>query len=179
MMGLPERTEAAPYYFTYIDRITNPDVVGELETQMDDFPAFLRGISDEKSLYRYAPDKWSIRQTLGHINDAERVFASRAFWFARTFDSPLPSFDQNVAVNTANADHCSWTSHIDEFVAVRSGTISLFRNLPSDAWMRKGIASENTFTVRALAYVIAGHVIHHRSILEARYLQLQTARSAG
>lgn len=179
MMGLPERTEAAPYYFTYIDRITNPDVVGELETQMGDFPAFLRGISDEKSLYRYAPDKWSIRQTLGHINDAERVFASRAFWFARAFDSPLPSFDQNIAVNTASADGYPWASHIDEFVAVRSATISLFRNLPSDAWMRKGSASENTFTVRALAYVIAGHLVHHRTILETRYLQIQTARSAG
>ncbi|MGH9735578.1 MAG: DinB family protein [Candidatus Acidiferrales bacterium] len=179
MVGLPERTEAAPYYFTYIDRITDPDVVGELEAQLKSFPPFLRGISDEKSLYRYAPDKWSIRETIGHINDAERLFAFRALWFARMFDAPLASFDQNVAVNAAKADHCSWASHIDEFAAIRSATISLFRNLPNEAWMRKGTASENTFTVRALAYVIAGHVVHHRSILETRYLQLQSARSAG
>lgn len=178
MTGLPERTEAAPYYFTYIDRITNPDVVDELEAQLEDFPKFLRGIPEEKSLYRYAPDKWSIRQTLGHMNDAERVFAFRALWFARTFDTPLPSFDQNIAVNATNADDYSWGSHIDDFVAVRSATASLFRNLPNDAWSRKGIASGNPFTVRALAYVIAGHLVHHRSILEARYL-LQSARSAG
>lgn len=179
MVGLPERTEAAPYYFTYIDRITNPDIVAELETQLKSFPTFLRRISDEKSLYRYAPDKWSIRQTLGHINDAERVFASRALWFARNFDTPLPSFDQNVAVDAASADNYSWTGHIDEFAAIRSATISFFRNLPAEAWLRKGIASDNPFTVRALAYVITGHLVHHRSILETRYLQLQTARSAG
>ncbi|HTU32653.1 MAG TPA: DinB family protein [Candidatus Acidoferrum sp.] len=178
MIGLPERAEAAPYYFTYVDRITNPDVVDELKTQLEDFPKFLQAISEQKSLHRYAPDKWSIRQTIGHINDAERVFAFRAFWFARTFETPLPSFDQNIAVNAANADLYSWTSHIGDFVAVRSATISLFRNLPAEAWLRKGIASENTFTVRALAYVIAGHLVHHRSILETRYLQPQ-ARSAS
>lgn len=178
MTGLPERTEAAPYYFTYIDRITNPDIIAELEGQLEDFPKFLRGISEEKSLFRYAPDKWSIRETLGHINDAERVFASRAFWFARTFDTPLPSFDQNVAVNVANSDTRSWTSHIEEFKAVRLASLSLFRNLPSDAWMRNGIASGNPFTVRGLAYVIAGHVVHHRSILETRYLKQESAQAA-
>lgn len=179
MVGLPERSEAAPYYFTYIDRIANPDIVAELEAQLESFSKFLRGISGEKSLYRYAPDKWSIRETIGHINDAERVFAFRAFWFARTFDTPMPSFDQSIAVNTANADGYPWASHIEDFAAIRSATVSLFRNLPSDAWMRKGIASENPFTVRALAYVIAGHLIHHRSILETRYLQAQSARSVG
>lgn len=179
MVGPPERTEAAPYYFTYIDRIKNPDIVAELEGQLESFPTFLRGISEDKSLHRYAADKWSIRQTLGHINDAERVFASRAFWFARRFDTPMPSFDQNVAVNAANADKCCWATHIDDFIAVRSATLSLFRNLPAEAWLRKGIASENPFTVRALAYVIAGHVVHHRLILETRYLQLEGARSAS
>jgi hypothetical protein len=178
MTGLPERSEAAPYYFTYIDRITTPDVIGELETQLEDFPKFLGGISEEKSLYRYAPDKWSIRQMLGHINDGERVFASRAFWFARALDTPLPSFDQNIAVTAAHSDHHFWASHIEEFKAVRLATISLFRHLPAEAWMRKGIASGNPFTVRALAYVIAGHVVHHRLILETRYLQAESAQAA-
>lgn len=178
MTGLPERTEAAPYYFTYIDRITNPDILGELEAQLEGFPKFLRTISDEQSLYRYAPDKWSIRQTLGHVNDAERVFASRAFWFARTFDTPLPSFDQNVAVNAADSDAYPWTTHMEEFRAVRMATLSLFRNLPDEAWARKGIASGNPFTVRALAYVTAGHVVHHRSILETRYLRTENAQAA-
>jgi DinB superfamily len=178
MTGLPEQSEAAPYYFTYIDRISNPDIVGELQAQLQDFPKFLRTISEERSLFRYAPDKWSIRETLGHMNDAERLFVFRALWFARTFDAPLPSFDQNVAVAAAHSDGGSWASHIEEFKAVRAATLCLFRNLPSEAWLRKGIASGNPFTVRAIAYVIAGHVVHHRSILEARYLQLGSARSA-
>lgn len=170
MSGLPERSEAAEYYFTYIDRITNPDITSELKTQLEDFPRFLCGISEEKSLQRYAPDKWSMRQVLSHINDTERAFAFRALWFARNFDSPLPSFDQNVAVDAARADDRSWAGHIEDFTAVRAASVSLFRQMPQEAWAKKGIASGNTFTVRALAYIIAGHVAHHRSILETRYL---------
>lgn len=170
MIGIPERSEAAPYYFTYIDRITNPDIVRELQTQLADLPKFLSGISEEKSLYRYATDKWTIRQVLSHINDTERAFAFRALWFARNFDTPLPSFDQNIAVDASGANAYSWASHIGDFQAVRSATLSLFRNLPAQAWMKQGTASGNPFTVRALAYIIAGHVVHHKSILETRYL---------
>src|SRR5215470_5231070 len=100
MSGIPERTEAAEYYFNYINRITNSDIVASLHKQIDETVAFLRGISEEKSMYRYAPDKWSIRQSWNHVNDAERVFVSRALWFARGFDSPLPSFEQDIAVRT-------------------------------------------------------------------------------
>lgn len=170
MIGLPERTEAAPYYFTYIDQIKNPDIVRALDSQLSDVLAFFRGISEEKSLHRYAPDKWSIRQVLSHINDSERVFTYRALWFARGFETPLPSFDQEVAVRGADADAQPWASHIEEFGAVRGATLALFRRLPHEAWARKGVASDNPVTVRALAYIIAGHVQHHRSILETRYL---------
>ena len=170
MIGIPERSEAAPYYFTYIDRIKEPDVLRALESQLQDIPKFLRGISEEKSLHRYAPDKWTIRQVLSHINDTERAFAFRALWFARNFDTPLPSFDQNVAVEGASANDYSWASHIEDFRAVRAATLTFFHNLPAQAWMRRGTASGNPFTVRALAYIIAGHVVHHKSILETRYL---------
>src|ERR1700687_5474945 len=97
MTGLPERTEASAHYFKYIDRIVGADIVGQLESQMDDVLAFLRGISEKGSLERYAEDKWSIRQVWNHVNDCERVFLFRAFWFARGFDSPLGSFDQEPA----------------------------------------------------------------------------------
>lgn len=167
MLGIPQRNEAAPYYFTYIDQVSNDNIVVELETQLDQTLGFLRGISEEKSLNRYAPDKWSIRQVLSHINDTERVLVFRALWFARGFDSPLPSFDQNVC---AGADDFPWPSHLDEFRVVRLATLAFFRNLPADAWMRSGIASENPFTVRALAYIAAGHVTHHMSIIQQRYL---------
>jgi hypothetical protein len=169
-MTTPDRTEAAEYYFTYIDQVGPGDICAVLRTQADETVAFLRSISDERSLYRYAPDKWSIRQTVGHVNDAERVFVFRALWFARGFDSPLPSFDQNVAVSTAYSDERSWQSHVDEFRAIRAATLAFFENLPDDAWMRRGVASGNAVTVRALAYIVAGHVAHHMKILHERYL---------
>jgi len=168
-MTIPDRTEAADYYFTYIDQVGPGDICAILERQADETVAFLRGISDDRSLYRYAPDKWSIRQAVGHMNDAERLFVFRAFWFARGFEDPLPSFDQNVAVRTAESDARSWASLIDEFTTIRAATLTFFKNLPDDAWMRRGVASGNAFTVHALAYVVAGHVAHHIKVLRERY----------
>jgi hypothetical protein len=170
MIGRPAATEHAPYYSTYIDRIESGDIVDVLKTQSEELLAPLGSISEDKSLYRYAPDKWSIREVLNHVSDSERVFMSRALWFARGFQTPLPDYDQNVCVPAARADEVSWSSHLDEFRAVRQATIAFFRNLPEDAWMRTGTASGNRFTVRALAYVVAGHVAHHIAILQERYL---------
>lgn len=169
-MSRPGRDEAAPYYFTYIDRIASDDVVGVLETQLQEVPSFLTAISEEKSLHRYASDKWSIRQVLNHVNDTERVFAFRALWFGRGFSDPLTSFDQNIAANGALADNYLWASHVADFRGVRRATLSFFRNLPEEAWSRKGVASGNAVTVRALAYMIAGHVSHHLAVLQERYL---------
>jgi len=170
MTAVPERTEAAEYYFTYIDQVPAGDIREILHAQLADTLGFLQSISEEKSLYRYADDKWSIRQVLSHCNDTERVFVCRALWFARGFDSPLPSFDQDIAIAGAEADERSWSSHIEEFHAVRGATITLFENLPEEAWLRRGIASDNPFTVRALAYICAGHLAHHCAVLKSRYL---------
>jgi uncharacterized damage-inducible protein DinB len=169
-MGIPQRDEAAPYYFKYIDRISSDDIVSTLGSQLDETLGFLHGISEEKSLHRYAPDKWSIRQVLNHVNDAEQVFLFRALWFARGFDSPLPSFDQDISVAAARADEFSWAGQIQAFRGVRLATVSFFRNLPADAWVQSGVASGNRVSVNALAYILAGHVAHHRAILEERYL---------
>jgi len=170
MTGRPAPTEAAPYYYTYIDRISSDDVVGALESQLDPALRLFATITEEHSLHRYAPDKWSIRQLLNHVSDTERVFLYRALWFSRGFDTPLPAFDQNIAVPHAAADQFSWASHVADFSAVRAATLSFFRNLPDDAWSRTGIASGNPVSVRALAYIIAGHVAHHVAVLEERYL---------
>lgn len=170
MTERPDPTEAAPYYFKYIDRVPAGDIVRTLETQGRDVLALLAGLPDEKSLYRYADGKWSLREVLRHISDTERVFVFRAFWFARGFDTPLPDFDQTIAAAAARADEAPWAHHVGEFRAVRESTVALFRDLPAEAWTRRGIASGNPFTVRALAFATAGHVSHHVAILKARYL---------
>jgi hypothetical protein len=170
MTGRPGNDEAAPYYFTYINQVTGDDPAAVIERQLEESLTFFSRVSEEGSLYRYAPDKWSIRQVVNHVTDTERVTAIRAFWFARGFDTPLPSYDQNVAAAGATADSVSWGAHVEEFRSVRLSTISLFRNMPSDAWMRRGIASDNPFTVRAVAYIIAGHLEHHMRLLRERYV---------
>src|SRR5215469_11833387 len=104
MVGRPEPSEAALYYFGYINRVSSDDIISVLETQLEETLPFLRGISEEKSLYRYAPGKWSIRESWSHVNDTERVFVFRALWFARGFDAALPSFDQEIAVKGAQGD---------------------------------------------------------------------------
>src|SRR6266404_2411196 len=134
MIPRPQTAEAAPYYFTYINRVTGDDPRGALENQLEE--ALFSAISEEKSLHRYAPDKWSIRQVLNHITDTERAFAFRALWFARCFDSPLPSYDQNIAATGADADRISWADHVEEFRSVRLSTIPLFKNMPPQAWTR-------------------------------------------
>jgi hypothetical protein len=166
----PDRSEAAEYYFTYINQVPDGNIVEILDRQLPETIAFLEGIPEVRTLYRYAPDKWSIREVVSHINDCERLFVFRAFWFARGFDTPLPSFDQNVAIAGAGADARSWQSHLQELRGVRASTLEFFRSVPDDAWMRRGVASGNPFTVRALAYITAGHVFHHTRILRERYL---------
>jgi hypothetical protein len=169
MLGRPAANEAAEDYSGYIQQAPGEDVIGLLQLQAGEFPALLSGISEEQSLHRYAPDKWSMRQLLNHINDTERAFVFRAVWFARGFDSPLPGFDQNIAAAGAAADAFSWASHVEDFRAVRAATVTFFRNLPDDAWAKSGIASGNPFTVRALAFITAGHAAHHMRILRERY----------
>ncbi|MGB9120219.1 MAG: DinB family protein [Candidatus Angelobacter sp.] len=170
IIGRPETTEAAPYYFGYINRVTGDDILRTLQRQLDETLPFLRGITEEKSLYRYAPEKWSIRQMWGHVNDTERVFLMRALWFARNFDTAQPSFDQDIAVAAAGSDDVPWARHVEEFREIRLATISFFRNLPEEAWRRTGVASGNPFTVRACAYIVAGHVTHHAAVLREKYL---------
>jgi len=170
LVAAPERNETAEYYHGYIDEAGQGNIMELMRNQREEVARFLGGISEERSLHRYNPEKWSIAQVLSHINDTERVFAFRALWFARGFDSPLPSFDQEIAVAASGAEARSWTSQVDEFRVVRGSTLALLESLPTDAWMRRGVASGNPFTVRALAYIIVGHVNHHLRVLRERYL---------
>ena len=171
VLNHPERHEAPDYYFNYINLVPQDvDIRTTLSSQLQEMLALFEGISDPQARHRYAPDKWSSRQMLAHLNDTERVVAVRAFWFARGFEAPLPSFDQNVAAERSDADARTWSGLVDEFGVIRAATLSFLHPLSPDAWVRRGAASGYEFSVRAVAYIIAGHVSHHANILRERYL---------
>jgi len=169
--GRPRGDEAAPYYWKYIDRVAGEDVVGVLAEQEGRAMAWLGTISEERSLHRYEPGKWTLRELLSHVSDAERVFVSRAFWFARGFTSALPDYDQDVCSRAARANDLAWSRHLEDFKAVRGASLTFFRGLPAEAWSRTGLASGNPFTVRSLAFIVAGHLEHHLAIARERYAE--------
>ena len=166
----PDESEYLPYYGRYIALVSEGDVVVTLEAQMRDTNALVMGLPASSSTYRYAPDKWSVNEMLGHIIDSERIFAARALRFARSDATPLPGFEQDDYVRNASFDSYPLHELAAELESVRRSTVYLFRHLSEEAWMRSGIANNANVTVRALAYIIAGHELHHRGILKTRYL---------
>jgi hypothetical protein len=168
MTHAPARSDGRLSVSLYIDRVPDGDICSILDAQQGEAPSLSREstIAARPSL---RGRQRSIREVVAHMSDTERVFAYRAFWFARGFDTPLPGFDQDVAAAMAGAHERAWPSLMDEFQSVRQATLSLFRHLPQDAWPLRGIASDNPVTVNALAYITAGHVAHHLAILRERY----------
>jgi hypothetical protein len=168
--GKPDASEYLPYYGRYIALVPDGDIVSTLKRQMRDSKSILSAIPPAVGCYRYAPDKWSVNEMLGHVIDAERIFSVRALRFARADASPLPGFEQDDYVRNAAFDSYPLAELTAELETVRRSTLFLFRHLGEEAWMRKGVASNAEVTVRALAYIIAGHELHHREILLSRYL---------
>lgn len=169
MTERPAADEATPYFFTYIDQVPPGNVVTFMTAQAEALRQALAPVSDAQSLARHQRGAWSIRETIGHVADTERMFLMRAFWFARGFDSALPSFDQQVAVDAAHADAQPWPLLIEDLLAVRAATLTFLRGLPAEAWHRRGQAGGNPITVRALAFLTAGHAEHHLRLLRERY----------
>jgi DinB superfamily len=170
MISAPEVTEYAPYYARYISLVPAADLAHTLEAQLAESLPVLRAIGEQKSLYRYAPGKWSIKEVLGHLIDAERIFTYRALRFARNDQTPLPGFEQDPYVAAANFDARPWDDLVAEFEHVRRSSILFFGALTAEEMMRSGTASQNAITVRALGYIVAGHELHHMAILRDRYL---------
>jgi hypothetical protein len=166
----PKENEYAPYYGRYVATVPDGDFLGALERQGRETIAILEGIDEAKSQHRYEPGKWSIREVLGHLSDTERVFTYRALAFARGETAQLPSFDENAWAGTSSAGSRRFADLVAEFQAVRAATLALFRSFTDEEWARSGIASGNPVTVRALAYITAGHERHHLRILRERYL---------
>jgi uncharacterized damage-inducible protein DinB len=170
VIGRPEPTEHSPYYAKYIALVPGEDILKAFEAETAATRALLQAITPEKSLERYDPVKWSIRQAWLHVVDCERVFAYRVLRFARADKAPLPGFDSDDWVGPAAADSRPWPSILQEYDDVRRATLTLLRGLPEDAWLRTGSADGNPASVRALAHIILGHDIHHRTVLRERYL---------
>ncbi|MBI4910009.1 MAG: DinB family protein [Acidobacteria bacterium] len=165
----PDPTEYSPYYGRYIDLVQG-DILLALDAELNRSLEFYGGISEENAAFRYADGKWSIREVLGHVIDAERVFAYRALRFGRNDDAVLSSMDQDVFMSTHPFHHLTLQAICQEFAAVRQSTLHLFRNMPAGAWDRKGSTGENHMTVRSVAFIIAGHDLHHRDVVRTRYL---------
>lgn len=166
----PENGEYAPYYEKYILRVSGDDSVWALQELAKTTQALLTQIDEEKSLFRYAEGKWSIKELVGHLIDTERIFCFRALCFARNDKNPIAGMEQDDYVQNADFDLIKFAKLAEEFRLVRNSTIAMFQNFPAEAWIRTGIASDNLVSVRALAFMIAGHEIHHINILRERYL---------
>lgn len=171
MMTRPGADEFAPFFAGYIARVPETDVLGVLAAQPAELRARLSALPRDQETYRYALGKWSVREVVGHVGDAERVFGYRAFCFARGDEGPLPGFDENAYVQRAGFDELPLTALVEEFAALRAANVAGLRRVGTAGFGCSGIANGNRVTVRALAFMMAGHVRHHLAVLEERYLR--------
>jgi len=167
----PQPGEYAPYYDRYISLVPSNDILAALEDQRRRTVLLLCGRAEADGDLRYAPDKWSLKEVLGHINDTERIMTYRALRIARGDATPIEGFEQDDYVRNGPFARRPLEDLVEDYIAVRRATVSLFRNLDEEAWTRRGTANNNEVTVRALSYIIAGHELHHRRILEEKYLR--------
>jgi uncharacterized damage-inducible protein DinB len=170
LIARPGTDEYAPYYGTYIGKVPDGDLRAMLASQLAETLALVRSIPESRGGHRYAPDKWSIKGVLGHLADSERIFSYRALRIGRGDTTPLPGFEQDDYVPMGNFDARTLRDLADELAAVRQATLHLFAHLDQAAFERRGTASGKPISVRALAYIIAGHELHHVGILKTRYL---------
>ena len=165
----PESSEYAPFYHGYVATVPEGDVVALLRQSGGELHDALAAIPEDRGGFRYADGKWSIREVVGHMIDAERIFTYRALRIARGDTTPLAAFDENEYVKTAGSEARTLSNLVRELGAVREASVQLFESLPDDAWGRSGVASGKNISVRALAYITAGHAMHHLKILRERY----------
>src|SRR6266700_8011544 len=165
----PKKDEYAPYAEQYVSSVAGTDILDTLEAQLKQTTTLLSGRSERDGDFRYAPDKWTVKEVAGHIADTERIFAYRALRIARGDQTPLAGFEQDDYVTNGPFAAAPMAEFIEDYIVVRRATLTLLRNLSEAAWGRRGVASNNEVSVRALAYMIAGHELHHRRILEDKY----------
>lgn len=167
----PNPHEYAPYYGLYIDQAPEGDILEILERELAATRQMLGDLPETQQRWRYAEDKWSLREIVGHLIDTEWTFAYRGLCFARTDPAELPGFDQELWARVDDADERALTELLDTFACARRSSLAIFRAFDDTTWQRRGIANGCEFSVRAMPYILAGHEIHHRKVIEQRYLQ--------
>lgn len=167
----PKPGEYNPYYDRYISLVLGNDIIGILEKQLPKTLALLSGRSEAEGDFRYAPGKWTLKEVLGHMNDAERIMGYRALRIARGDQTPMEGFEQDDYVRDGPFADLTVAGLLEEFKSIRASTLTLLRSFRPQDWTRRGTANNDSISVRALAYIIAGHELHHRNILEERYLR--------
>jgi len=169
-MNRPQPGEYASYYGRYIKLVPDGEILEILTIQFENSKSILSGLSEDKALFRYTPGKWTIKEVVGHVIDTERVFGYRALCFARNEQTSLPGFDQDSYMEYTNFNDLSMNTLLSEYESVRKSNILMFQNFNSEMWNRMGKADGNNLTVRSITYIIAGHELHHLTVLNERYL---------
>jgi hypothetical protein len=169
MKGRPDQTEFAPYFQRYLDLVPEDDIIPALKEQMTRTAEILGQVDEERADYRYAPDKWTIKQVVGHMGDTERILAFRALSISRGEKNPLPGFDEDSYVRGADFDGWPYGDLVDALGIVRRANVMMFSHLTLQQWQRRGVANETPTSVRGLAYTILGHERHHLRVLRERY----------
>ncbi|HEY0809558.1 MAG TPA: DinB family protein [Longimicrobiales bacterium] len=166
----PQPGEYNPYYDRYIARVPDGDFIEIMARQADETLGVLQELPDNAADEAYAPGKWSIKEVIGHVCDAERIFCYRLLRIARADQTPMEGFDENKYAPAGQFGARTLASLLEEFAAVRAATITLIAGLPNDGWSNTGVANDSPVSARAIAYIIAGHELHHREVLQTRYL---------
>ncbi len=165
----PGENEYAPFYAGYVARVPETDILQALREQPKELSRVAGSVSKEKEGFRYGDEKWSVREIFGHLVDAERFFGHRAFCVSRADANPLPGFDEKLYVSGSNYDSRPLAELVKDFSLLREANTRLLESLDASAWPREGVANGARITVRALAYVMTGHVRHHLAVLKERY----------
>src|SRR5688572_18842418 len=169
-MNRPDKNEYDPYYEHYVSLVENDDIIDTLGSQPTRLQDLLTAMPEENGNYRYADGKWSVKEVLGHLIDGERMFAYRLFRISRGDETPIEGFEQDGYIENAHSDDRSFSDLLEEFSLLRRANMMFFNNLKDDAWTRVGTANKARISVRALAYIMAGHIEHHLGVLKERYL---------
>jgi len=169
-MSRPEKSEYHPYYENYVSLVTGEDVVSVLANQPRELKSLLSPLAEEKGTFAYAAGKWTIKELLSHIIDGERIFAYRLLRISRGDETPIEGFEQDGYIENSHANERTFADLLDEFEELRAANLRQIRNLRQEDWARTGTANNATVSVRALAWIMAGHVVHHCNILRLRYL---------